>query len=331
MKNTSLHSGLGKKSALHIADECFSNFGVSMMFPLNSVYTNLFNEAILRIASAGLDLKLSNDLEWDLQRAESDRLLDIKKLKSSGIQNVQERKLNLADTEGMFLLMAIGYVIAGSVLFSEIVGGCAKSCRAFLRRSSADGSRRGSTFSAVQSDESRTFVDKLKHKIRRRLRSKPKPTQKVSDIPSQPRNDPSKQEAKGEAINMPEKLDDFNKIKGITSFCTIKRIMLMRKQRKQQQKTAPKEISNENADATKEHQSDQLHIEIDDGAIAGGIRNITIENEIFGETDDVTSLNGSSSISSDPQAIKEEAEVEFNQLSVSDRENNPSKEFGELV
>lgn len=37
---------------------------------------------------------------------------------------------------GMFLLMGIGYLVAVSVLISEIVGGCAKRCRQFARRNS---------------------------------------------------------------------------------------------------------------------------------------------------------------------------------------------------
>lgn len=38
--------------------------------------------------------------------------------------------------EGMFLLMGIGYVIAGSVLISEAIGGCANKCRKIARRAS---------------------------------------------------------------------------------------------------------------------------------------------------------------------------------------------------
>lgn len=37
---------------------------------------------------------------------------------------------------GMFLLMGIGYLTAGAVLVSEIVGGCAIRCRNFARRNS---------------------------------------------------------------------------------------------------------------------------------------------------------------------------------------------------
>lgn len=36
----------------------------------------------------------------------------------------------------MFLLMAIGYVVAGAVLVSEIVGGCTKRCREIVSRNS---------------------------------------------------------------------------------------------------------------------------------------------------------------------------------------------------
>lgn len=242
----------------------------------------------------------------------------------------------MADTEGMFLLMAIGYIIAGSVLFSEIVGGCAKSCRAFIRRSSvADGdSRRGSTFSdgQNQSDESRTFAEKMRHNIRRRLR--PKSKHQDSDVQSE--DGKSGEQIKSgaantpEQLNEPEKLEQPEKLKGSTLFCTIKRIMLMRKQRKEQKKAI--------TDEAKEQQANQLEIEVehsnevDESAIGGEASNVTIENEKCGGIEDGDCLTCSSSMSSDSQVIKEETEAEINQLSVdSDRENNPSKEFGELV
>lgn len=62
------NSELGKKSTLHIAEQCLSKFGISMMFPKNSVYAMIFNEAILRFAAGGLDSKIANDMAWDLQR-----------------------------------------------------------------------------------------------------------------------------------------------------------------------------------------------------------------------------------------------------------------------
>lgn len=36
----------------------------------------------------------------------------------------------------MFLLMGIGYIVAGSVLISEVIGGCANKCRKLARRAS---------------------------------------------------------------------------------------------------------------------------------------------------------------------------------------------------
>lgn len=119
-----------------------------MIFPQNSVYAAPFNDMLLRFAAAGLDKKVNNDLAWDLQRGDS-QLLDSGTSKSFSMDDVVERKLNLADTEGMFLLMAVGYILAGSVLFSEIVGGCAKSCRAFIRRNSGVDEKTGRIFSAT--------------------------------------------------------------------------------------------------------------------------------------------------------------------------------------
>lgn len=102
---------------------------------------------------------MNNEIAWDLQRSDSGQLLQATKNKKFSFADVEERKLNLADTEGltvvtirfnftkinrslahispgMFLLMGIGYLVAVSVLISEIVGGCAKRCRQFARRKS---------------------------------------------------------------------------------------------------------------------------------------------------------------------------------------------------
>lgn len=43
---------------------------------------------------------------------------------------------SIGTISGMFLLMGVGYLIAGGVLVSEIVGGCATRCRQFVRRNS---------------------------------------------------------------------------------------------------------------------------------------------------------------------------------------------------
>lgn len=327
MKKLSVFSELSKKSTLHIAEQCFAKFGVSMMFPHNSVYAKLFNEMILRFAASGLNLKLANDMVWDLQRSDAQQLLDYTKSKSFSMDDVTERKLNLADTEGMFLLMAIGYILAASVLFSEIVGGCAKSCRAFLRRNSQvsqDDTRRSSVFSQsqVEAKEPKTFSDKFKRGIRKRLRSKSKPIEEPVEEPK----DKTEPQEKGEGPK------DFGELgepgpKGHMSFCTLKRIMLMRKKRKEDVKNAKNE--NNLIDMAKEATTTsdfENYLDFDEG------ENITIENEKnIGDSGDGASLLGSSSVYSEPHIIKEETEAEVNQLTISDRENNPSKEFGEIV
>lgn len=161
MYKSLLFSSVGKRSALHIGEECMSIFGISFMFPHNSVYTKRLNDAILRFSAHGIILKITNEMQWDLQRSDTGRLLQTSKHKKFSFADVEERKLNLADTEGllrlcsyiiysklfvyilihsfhlgMFLLMGIGYLVAVSVLVSEIVGGCARRCREFAQRKS---------------------------------------------------------------------------------------------------------------------------------------------------------------------------------------------------
>lgn len=136
VQNNLPDQSLSKKSSLHIAEQCLARYGVSLIFPHDSVYANLFNDAILHVLASGLNVKIQNDLAWDLQRSDSKQLLDSIKSKKFSFGDIEERKLNLADTEGMFLLMALGYVLAGSILISEMVGGCAKSFRQFVRRNS---------------------------------------------------------------------------------------------------------------------------------------------------------------------------------------------------
>lgn len=91
---------MGKRSALHIGEECLSIFGVSLIFPQNSVYTERFNELILRLLASGLTQKVSTEMEWDLKRTGGGRLLQSTSSKKFKISEVEERKLNLADTEG---------------------------------------------------------------------------------------------------------------------------------------------------------------------------------------------------------------------------------------
>lgn len=86
---------------MHIGDECLSIFGISYMFPHDSVYSNSINDAILQLTAYGHIIKFNREIEWELQRGDSGRLLLGSKGKKFSLSDVEERKLNLADTEGV--------------------------------------------------------------------------------------------------------------------------------------------------------------------------------------------------------------------------------------
>lgn len=91
---------MGKRSALHIGEECLAIFGISIMFPKDSVYSERFNDFILRLAATGLIEKINTEMDWDLQRSSTGKLLQSSSSKTFKITEAEERKLNLADTEG---------------------------------------------------------------------------------------------------------------------------------------------------------------------------------------------------------------------------------------
>lgn len=124
---------LGKRSALHISDQCFAMFGVSFAYQLESVYRQRFNDGILLLQQSGIILKIRNDVRWDMYRSKAGRLLQISAGKTLKMNINEERGLTLADTEGMFLLLGIGFLIAGGVLISEWVGGCTNKCMQFMK------------------------------------------------------------------------------------------------------------------------------------------------------------------------------------------------------
>lgn len=145
-----------------------------MIYPLDSVYANLLNDALLSFAAAGLDNKIRGEMAWDMQRSDAATLLLASKSKSFSFADVVERKLNLADTEGMFLLMAAGYIVAGSVLVSEVVGGCAQKCRQLVdrRKCALAKLRRGSSTSTKSRERSKleTISEKLAARVFTRFR-----------------------------------------------------------------------------------------------------------------------------------------------------------------
>lgn len=87
------------------------------------------------IVESGILLKINNDVAWNLQRSSTGKLLQASSL--SPLREIlrEDRQLTTADTEGMFLLMGIGYLVAGIALVSEIVGGITNKCREIIKRS----------------------------------------------------------------------------------------------------------------------------------------------------------------------------------------------------
>jgi hypothetical protein len=124
---------LGRRSALHISDQCFALFGVSFAFQKESVYRQKLNDGILMLLQSGIIQKIKNDVRWDMVRSSKGNLLQISTGKTLRIANQEERGLTLADTEGMFLLLGIGFVLASGALVSEWVGGIGNKCMQIMR------------------------------------------------------------------------------------------------------------------------------------------------------------------------------------------------------
>ncbi|KAJ8980639.1 hypothetical protein NQ317_017935 [Molorchus minor] len=147
-----------KRQLLHISAECFAPFGVGMAFPKNSIYSKIFNEGIAYATQGGLLLKFKGDVEWELLRTASGKLLAADSKGGGGIKalSYEDRALNLDDTQGMFLLLGAGFLIGGASLISEILGGCYRCLKTKKRRNSSS-----SIESNPRSHEGQTPREKL--------------------------------------------------------------------------------------------------------------------------------------------------------------------------
>ncbi|XP_030564838.1 ionotropic receptor 21a [Drosophila novamexicana] len=128
------NENLSRRSALHLSEECFALFQIGFLFPLNSVYKRKIDSMIMTAQESGLMIKLGHEVSWDMQRSSTGRLLQASA--SSALREIiqEERQLTTADTEGMFLLMGIGYFMGAVALVSEIVGGITNKCRQIINR-----------------------------------------------------------------------------------------------------------------------------------------------------------------------------------------------------
>lgn len=85
------------------------------------------------LQQGGLIQKLKNDVRWEMIRSSKGGFLSVTSGKVLKMAYTEEKGLTLADTEGMFLLLGIGFVVAGGVLVSEWVGGCTNKCIKIVR------------------------------------------------------------------------------------------------------------------------------------------------------------------------------------------------------
>ncbi|XP_044763252.1 ionotropic receptor 21a [Coccinella septempunctata] len=117
-----------KRAALHISNECLVTYGTAITYPKNSEYVTVLNAGLDRVVQGGFVNKIESDVEWLMMRSSSGKLLEANKGKTNPLI-VEDRALTLEDTQGMFLLLGIGFVLAGTCLFFEIFGGCFDVCK----------------------------------------------------------------------------------------------------------------------------------------------------------------------------------------------------------
>ncbi|XP_011301218.1 glutamate receptor ionotropic, delta-2 [Fopius arisanus] len=107
------------RSSMHISKECLLNFGVTFALPKNSIYTEAFNKVIIRARQSGLTQKIIRDVEWDVQRTAEGFLLPVSEEYKKRKIPVQDRPLALDDTQGMFLVLGAGTLLAFLTLSIE--------------------------------------------------------------------------------------------------------------------------------------------------------------------------------------------------------------------
>lgn len=98
-----------------------------------AVYRSRFNDGLLMLQQSGIIQKIKNDVRWDMIRSSTGSLLTVSSGKALKMAGTEEKGLTLADTEGMFLLLGIGFLVASGALVSEWVGGCTNKCIKLVR------------------------------------------------------------------------------------------------------------------------------------------------------------------------------------------------------
>ncbi|XP_017485936.1 PREDICTED: ionotropic receptor 21a [Rhagoletis zephyria] len=166
---------ISRRSALHLSEECFALFQVGFLYPRDSVYKRKIDSMILLAQQSGLMSKILNEVRWSMQRSASGKLLQASSSNALRERIQEERQLTTADTEGMFLLMGIGYLLGAVALISEIVGGITNKCRQIIRRSRKSISSAWSSRRTSVDDENalhRTAAEQVAHEYRKAARRK---------------------------------------------------------------------------------------------------------------------------------------------------------------
>ncbi|KOB79387.1 Ionotropic receptor, partial [Operophtera brumata] len=148
-------SAIKKRSTLHISNECFVPFGVTMGFPNNSLYTAKLSRDVSRMLQSGLVDKIVDEVRWEMQRSTTGQLLAVATGSSIKIPSAEEKGLTLADTQGMFLLLAAGFLMAATALVSEWMGGFTRKCQ-FRKKKPTSATSRDELISTSSSNESKT-------------------------------------------------------------------------------------------------------------------------------------------------------------------------------
>lgn len=128
---------------------------------------------ILLAQQSGLMNKILNEVKWSMQRSASGKLLQASSSNALRERIQEERQLTTADTEGMFLLMGVGYLVGAIALVSEIVGGITNKCRQIVRRSRKSISSAWSSKRNSEDGEGlRTAAEQLAHEHRKEAKRK---------------------------------------------------------------------------------------------------------------------------------------------------------------
>lgn len=117
---------------------------MGLIYNKNSLHGQIINVGVLRAVQSGLIDKIKSDVEWRVLRSATGKLLSANSYGSSlQVLSVEDRALTLDDTQGMFLLLGIGFLIGAGSLLSEWLGGCVNFCK---------GKKRPSTTSSLESN-----------------------------------------------------------------------------------------------------------------------------------------------------------------------------------